>query len=120
MSAQTRVTAFRMSMNVAAMIRFLETIGLQRETRSRPRPDGGYDWGTAVGRSGKVAVHSTANPAQSGTTTLNLEVPDAASLVARLTEQAIPTRTWDESFGRAVMGLYAINRGNRPLIRVGC
>lgn len=103
MTVDVRVTTLRMSTDVPAMITFLEAIGLRREITSRARPDGSYDWGTAIGRSGKVAVHATDDPATTGTTTLNLEVPDAAAMVAQLTRQSILTRTWDESFGRAVL-----------------
>lgn len=93
MSAQFSVMPFRYSNNVAAMVAFLEELGLRRRIDS----EGFAELHAGAGR---VMVHAAGGKFAGGQTYLNLmtqTVEDAVDLASRI---GLEYLVWDESYGR--------------------
>ncbi|MEO8828848.1 hypothetical protein [Lapillicoccus sp.] len=96
------VRPVRFTNDVAAMRRFLELLGMRARTESR-----GGGWVDLVAGAGMVALHSVGSStrgAQSGQTTLSLEVGDPDSVAERLRAAGFSdAEVVDESYGRDVL-----------------
>jgi hypothetical protein len=98
MSVETRVFPMRFSADVAAMVRFLEVLGLRVVLAG----DNGT-YAALEGATGSVAVHATetaAPAAGSGLTSLNVLVPDVDAAAGDLTAAGRDAAVWDEAYGR--------------------
>ena len=124
MSHPYTVFPMRFSAEPAAMIAFLEELGLRRVLDTE---GGGY--AEFVAASGRVAVHGVADaaPVTPGDTSLNLSVADVDPALAQLRGLGLTTSVLDDSYGRRgvvsspggrAIGLYAEAEHARDGLRV--
>lgn len=101
MSAPFTVCPYRFSADPPAMVRFLDLLGLRRETTTE-----GDGFAILRGRRGLVAVHAAARTAVTGvpaaSTSLSFVVDDARRATADLAADGHEVAAWDESY--AVQG----------------
>jgi catechol 2,3-dioxygenase-like lactoylglutathione lyase family enzyme len=101
MSAPFTVCPYRFSADPPAMVRFLDVLGLRRETTTQ-----GDGFAIMRGRRGLVAVHAADRGAVTGvpasSTSLAFVVDDARRATADLAADGYEVAAWDESY--AVQG----------------
>src|SRR5699024_330157 len=93
MSAQFSVMPFRYSDDVAAMVTFLEELGLRR----RIDADGFAELHASAGR---VMVHAARGDFSSGETYLNLMADAVEDAVDAASNAGADYLVWDEAYGR--------------------
>lgn len=107
-----RVSPYRFTDRPAEMRRFLEAVGLHPVITKD-------DFAVLRGSAGMVAVHPLASAVTTNhvTTSFCLETDDARAAAEALALDGLPTRWWDESFGRqaAVAGPGAEISLNEPM-----
>jgi catechol 2,3-dioxygenase-like lactoylglutathione lyase family enzyme len=98
MSVECRVFPMRFSADPAAMVRFLEVLGLRARLQS-----GNGAYACLVGASGSVAVHACGAAAtggvRAGFTSLNVLVADVRAAAAALSSAGNEADAWDEAYG---------------------